>query len=348
MAPIRVLIVDDSATIRRLIRARVSADPRLIVVGEACDPIDARAKIKALNPDVLTLDVEMPHMSGLEFLEKLMRLRPMPVVMVSTLTQRGSNAALDALALGAVDCIGKPVHQMPDDSFANLTDTLVAAAGARLKVSGARAPVLRPSGYRWNGRYVLIGASTGGVDALETLLAGFPENCPPTLITQHMPASFLASFAARLAQRIAPRIRLAETGAPLVQGQVYLAPGGDFHLTLAQGAPPLCVLDNSEKVNGHKPSVEVMFNSARPLADRVVCALLTGMGRDGATAMAGLRRAGARCLAQDEASSVVFGMPRVALEIGAAEAAVPLQQMASRILKLTESAQGSERKAGAA
>jgi two-component system chemotaxis response regulator CheB len=332
MVPIRVLIVDDSATIRHLIRSRIALDPRLVVVGEASDPFDAREKIKLLNPDVLTLDVEMPRMNGLEFLEKLMRLRPMPVVMVSSETQRGSAAALEALSLGAIECIGKSIGAQLPESFARLNEVLLMAAGARLRQPGPR-PEIRPATqFRWNGRYVFIGSSTGGVDALETLLAEFPEDCPPTLITQHMPAGFLASFAARLKQRIAPRIDLAASDAPLLPGRVYLAPGGEFHLTVKPGAPPVCALLGGDKRNGHRPSVDTMFESALHLAPRSVCVLLTGMGRDGAQAMGAMRRAGACCLAQDEASSVVFGMPRAALESGAAQAAVPLHDMAGQIL----------------
>lgn len=330
----RVLIVDDSPTIRRLIRARLATDPRLVVVGEAADAYEAREKIKALQPDVLTLDVEMPRMSGLEFLEKLMRLRPMPVVMISTLTHKGAKAALEALSLGAVDCIGKPAGPEAHGGFGDLADTLVMAAGARLRDPGPRPAIGQGVDFHWNGRVVLVGSSTGGVDALETVLAGYPANCPPTLITQHMPEGFLASFAQRLAGRIAPRMSLAKDGAPLLQGHVYLAPGGETHLTVRAAEPPVCRLISGDKRSGHRPSVDVLFESAVPIANRVISVLLTGMGRDGAEGMAALRRGGAHCLAQDEVSCVVFGMPRAALENGAAEAAVPLTRMASEILRL--------------
>lgn len=341
MTPKRVLIVDDSPTIRHLIRNQLAQDGRLVVVGEASDPFDAREKIKTLEPDVLTLDVEMPRMNGLEFLEKLMRLRPMPVVMVSTETHKGSTAALEALSLGAVECIGKPGADRLTEAFQNLPDLLVAAAGARLRLPGPR-PSVRPiHDFNWNGKYVLIGSSTGGVDALETLLSGYPANCPPTLITQHMPESFLASFARRLASRMQPRIVLASEGAPLLPGTVHLAPGGEFHLAITPGEPPRCHLLASEKRNGHRPSVEVLFASAEPIASRVVAVMLTGMGRDGAEAMLGLRRAGAHCLAQDEATCVVFGMPRAALESGAAEVAVPIGKMARSILTLCARAESA-------
>ncbi len=331
----RVLIVDDSPTIRQLIRTLLANDRRLRVVGEAGDPYEAREKIKDLAPDVITLDVEMPRMNGLSFLEKLMRLRPMPVVMVSTETQKGSAAALEALSLGAIDCIGKPASGALDEAFQNLGDLLVAAADARLREPGLRKPVDPATGFRWNGRYVLIGSSTGGVDALETILSEFPENCPPTLITQHMPETFLESFVRRLAPKIAPRFELATDNAPLLQGKVYIAPGGAYHLGVSGGDTPKCKLLSDEKRNGHRPSVDVLFDSARPIAQRSVACLLTGMGRDGAEGMLALRQAGATCIAQDQATSVVFGMPRAALEIGAAERAVPLGRIAQNILQLT-------------
>ena len=334
MAPKRVLIVDDSPTIRALIRAKLALDPRLCVVGEASDPFEAREKIKELSPDVLTLDVEMPRMDGLTFLEKLMRLRPMPVVMISTETQKGSASALEALSLGAVDCIGKPTADRVSDGFLNLADLLVVAAQARLR-SPAMRPAINPaSDFQWNGKYVLIGSSTGGVDALETVLSSFPPNCPPTVITQHMPESFLASFARRLDTRMVPKVALATEGAPLLPGCVYLAPGGEHHLALKAGDPARCHLVASDKRNGHRPSVEVLFDSAHPFGAQVVAAMLTGMGRDGAEAMHRLRLAGARCLAQDEATCVVFGMPRAALDLGAAERAVPIGKMADALLQL--------------
>lgn len=336
---VRVLVVDDSLTIRRLIRARLSAHPGIEVVGEAVDPFDAREKIKTLRPDVLTLDVEMPRMSGIAFLEKLMRLRPMPVVMISTLTQRGSAAALEALSLGAVDCVGKPSSGALSEAFSNLGDLVCSAARARVRPGHRRlsdASVTPPAaGFLWNGKYVLIGSSTGGVDALETVLSHYPPNGPPTLITQHMPPSFLESFAARLNAMIAPRLELARDGLALESGRIYLAPGGDYHLGVVPGLRPTCRLVAGEKRSGHRPSVDVMFETARPMAEKTVAVLLTGMGRDGADQMRFLRDGGARCLAQDESSCVVFGMPRAALENGAAERAVPLKSMAEEILSLT-------------
>ena len=330
----RVLIVDDSATIRQIIRARVAQDPRLVVVGEAGDPYEAREKIKLLLPDVLTLDVEMPRMNGIAFLDKIMRLRPMPVIMISTLTHRGSAAAIEAMSLGAVDCVGKPISGDIGAAFADLPDKLFTAASANIRI---RESVSRPPPreyFQWNGNYVLIGSSTGGVDALETVLASFPQNCPPTLIAQHMPPTFLESFARRLDTRIAPRLTLASEGAALLPGHVYLAPGGEYHLELDVGQPPRCHLRASEKVSGHRPSVDLLFASAKEIASRAVCVLLTGMGRDGAHGMGIMRKAGARCLAQDEATSVVYGMPKAAIETGAAEKALPLSEIAEEVLSI--------------
>ncbi|MFN0116060.1 MAG: chemotaxis response regulator protein-glutamate methylesterase [Paracoccaceae bacterium] len=330
----RVLIVDDSSTIRRLLRDRLSADPRLEVVGEAADPIEARAMIKALSPDVLTLDVEMPTMNGLDFLEKLMRLRPMPVVMISTETHRGSASAIEALALGAVDCVGKPNSTGLPGETVDLADIVVQAARARVRPGGASPRITPPADFSWGGKIVLIGSSTGGVEAIETVLSGFPANCPPTLIAQHMPEAFLASFAERLAARMRPKVRLARDGEPLAQGHVFLAPGGDVHLEVRTSVSPECRLSRGEKRNGHRPSVDVLFGSAVPLAERTVAVILTGMGRDGAQELATLRAAGARTIAQDAATSVVYGMPRAALDLGGVESELPLHDIGRRILAL--------------
>ncbi len=331
---IRVLIIDDSATMRGLIRRALSADSRLTVVGEAADPIEARAKIKALLPDVLTLDVEMPQMSGLEFLARLMRLRPMPVVMLSSETRQGSAAAVEALSLGAVDCIGKPLGPVSADGFPGLAERVVAAASARPRARTRASPESGGDSLGWNGRYVLIGASTGGVDAIETVLARFPASCPPTLITQHMPAPFLGGFAARLNDRVRAAVTLAADSAPLVPGRIYLAPGGDRHLGLYPDPPHRCCLVPGGRVGGHLPSVGVMMAAALPFARQVVAVILTGMGRDGAQAMADLRTAGATCIVQDEATSVVYGMPRAAVELGGADLCLPLDRIADAVLGL--------------
>lgn len=336
--PKRVLIVDDSATMRRIIRARLARDTRLIVVGEASDAFEARQQIKLLKPDVLTLDVEMPRMSGLDFLERLMRLHPLPVIMISTETHAGSAAALEALSLGAVDCVGKPTNGDLLGAFENLADLLVAAADARLQSNRGTAQFSPSSGFAWNGHTVLIGSSTGGVTALEHILMSYPENCPPTLITQHMPESFLASFTRRLNSKTAPNVHLAQDGQQLQQGNVYIAPGGEHHLSVSTEGAVRCKLRSGAKVSGHRPSVDVLFRSAVPIARDVCAFILTGMGRDGADGLGALRAAGARCFAQDEATSVVFGMPRVALERGAAESAVALSDIPRVILELCATA----------
>jgi two-component system chemotaxis response regulator CheB len=336
MAPVRVLVVDDSATMRGLIMAHLRRDPQIEVVGTAGDPLEARAAIKALNPDVITLDVEMPHMSGIEFLEKIMRLRPMPVVMVSTLTQQGADTTLQALEIGAVDCVGKPVGGHAGDGFSDLADKVRAAASARIRPLGERLAVRPRSDFRGNGAVVAIGASTGGVEALGVLLSAFPKTCPPTLVTQHMPANFTRSFADRLNRSCAAEVAEAYDGAPLLPGRIYIAPGGTKHLQMA-GAVPTCRLVDSDPVSGHRPSVDVLFQSVAAAAGaRSVGVILTGMGRDGAEGLLAMRQAGARTLGQDENSSVIYGMPKAAYERGAVERQVSLDQMASAVLDACE------------
>lgn len=329
MKRVRVLVVDDSATIRNLLIAVLSADPAIEVVGTAGDPIEARAAIKELNPDVITLDVEMPKMSGIEFLERIMRLRPMPVIMVSTLTHAGASASIDALELGAFDCVGKP-------DFDDLVDKVKAAARAHVRATGDRGiPGPRPTGYRPGTKLLAIGSSTGGVEALMQVLATFPDNCPPTVITQHMPASFTASFAARLDRACAPKVQEASDGAPLLPGHVYLAPGGAVHLEVAGGIQPRCRLRDGALVNGHRPAVDVLFASvAESYGRRSVGVILTGMGRDGAAGLLAMLKAGASTIGQDEDSSVVYGMPKSAFEIGAVERQLPLRAIGKAALDL--------------
>ncbi len=325
----RVLIVDDSATMRGMISATLSRDEEIEVVGMAGDPIEAREAIKALNPDVITLDVEMPRMDGLEFLEKIMRLRPMPVIMVSTLTQAGAAISVQALELGAVDCVGKP-------DFEDLAAKVKAAARAKVRPLGEARPAARVSNYRAHGDRVLaIGSSTGGVEALITMLSCFPEDCPATVITQHMPATFTASFAARLDRLCAPRCAEATDGAQLKPGHIYLAPGGATHLEVQGNVHPRCKLTTAAPVSGHRPSVDVLMHSvAKVYGSRAVGVLLTGMGRDGASGLKAMRDAGARTLGQDEASCVVYGMPRAAFEIGAVERQLPLTKIGQAALDL--------------
>ena len=339
MNPVRVLVVDDSATMRGLISASLADDPGIEVIGQASDPLEARQAIKALNPDVMTLDVEMPKMDGLEFLEKVMRLRPFPVVMVSSLTARGATATIRAMELGAVDCIGKPSIDNPD-SFNDLPARVRAAASARMqRPSLARQSAVEENvPYKPDGRIVAIGASTGGVEALISVIAGYPENCPPTVITVHMPSPFTRSFARRLDGLTGAHVAEAADGAPIEVGRVYLAPGTLTHLEVTSGAHPRCRLSNDDQVNGHRPSVDVMFEStAKAFGSRAVGVILTGMGRDGAAGLLSMRRAGASTLGQNEASSVVYGMPKVAFEIGAVERQLALGDVRAGILKLTSS-----------
>lgn len=333
-APVTVLVVDDSPTMRGLLTAALRRDPEIEVVGSAADPLEAREAIKRLNPDVITLDVEMPNMNGLEFLEKIMRLRPMPVVMVSTLTQKGAETTVAALEAGAVDAIGKPMDGTPAAvAFAELATKVKAAARARVRPRGD-VPAIHPApgDYRPDPNLILaIGASTGGVEALLTVLQGFPANCPATVITQHMPATFTKSFAARLDKVCAPTVTEAEDGAPVMPGHIYIAPGGEAHLEVS-GAAPRCRLSRTETVNGHRPSVDVLFNSVARLNRPMTGVILTGMGKDGAKGLLTMREAGAHTFGQDEASSVVYGMPRAAHEIGAVERQLPLHRLSSAIL----------------
>ncbi len=341
-APARVLVVDDSPTMRGLISAVLKADPDVHVVGQAGNAMEARAAIKELNPDVVTLDIEMPEMNGLEFLEKIMRLRPMPVIMVSTLTHRGAGASLAALEIGAFDCVGKPA---PGDSrpFGDLAEKVKAAARSQHQsyrnLAVERAPAPQPmavSDYRVGRKIVAIGSSTGGVEALIAVLQKFPANCPPTVITQHMPSTFTKSFAERLNRLCAPVVEEATDGARLQTGKIYLAPGGERHLQVVNHSAPSCRLLEKEPVNGHRPSVDVLFDSVAELAGRnAVGVILTGMGRDGAAGLLKMRHAGARTVGQNEKTCVVYGMPRVAHELGAVETQLPLNAIGEEILKLT-------------
>ena len=333
-APIRVVIIDDTATIRRILNHVLSKDPLIRVVGTASDPLEARELIKKTNPDVVTLDVEMPNMNGLEFLRRLMRLRPIPVVMVSTVTNRGSEIALKALELGAVDVFGKPQRAKIDD-WLGLVEIVKGAAQAQLSCkSSGNSHFHYPNYAGWNGKIVAIGASTGGVNALETILQKFPKDCPPTMIVQHMSELFLNSFVSRVDAKYKPKIQIAESGVSLTTGQVLIAPGGHHHLSIGKNQQNV-ELVKANKVSGHRPSVDVLFESLFPHANGVVAVLLTGMGRDGATGLKGLRDRGACTIAQDEASSVVYGMPRAAIEEKAVEKILPLNEIAQAILEKT-------------
>ncbi|MGP0060106.1 MAG: protein-glutamate methylesterase/protein-glutamine glutaminase [Beijerinckiaceae bacterium] len=343
MTNVRVLVVDDSSTMRSLICNALSRDSEIEVVGMARDPLEAREAMKALNPDVVTLDVEMPNMNGLDFLEKIMRLRPTPVIMVSNLTSYGTEETIKALEIGAFDCVAKP---SPGEAlmFADLPAKVKAAAAARVHLAEGRSR--RTSGvekhtdahidYKPDGKIVAIGASTGGVEALIAVVSQFPENCPPTVITQHMPGTFTKSFAQRLNRACAARVCEASEGAPLVVGQIYLAPGGVVHLEVGTGKQMTCRFNTMPAVNGHRPSVDVLFDSVAAAAKgRAVGVILTGMGRDGAEGLVAMRKAGARTLGQDEATSLVYGMPKVAFERGGVEKQVPLDKIGGEILRLT-------------
>lgn len=331
---IKVLIVDDSATMRALIAATLMREPGIEVVGRAADPIEARAAIKALNPDVITLDIEMPNMNGLEFLDKIMRLRPTPVIMISSLTTRGAEITMQALEFGAVDCVAKS-SASGMAGFKDLPEKVKAAAQAKVRPRSPQAASKRASSnFRSDGRLIAIGSSTGGVEALLTILTGFPASCPPTLIVQHLPAQFTRSFAARLDRTCAPTVSEAIDGEPILPGHVYLAPGG-YHLEIVGRTGLRCRLTEDEPINGHRPSVDSLFNSvARAVGAAAIGVILTGMGRDGANGLLAMRRAGASTLGQDEASSVVYGMPKAAFEVGAVERQVGLNKIGDEIMRL--------------
>jgi two-component system chemotaxis response regulator CheB len=338
-SPIRVLIVDDSALIRNLLTSVLSDDPEIEVVGTAADPYVARDRIKALNPDVITLDVEMPRMDGVTFLRKIMALRPTPVVMVSTLTQAGADVTLEALEIGAVDFVAKPTtdlrHAMPALAE-ELRSKIKVAARTRVRAGRGDTSRSRPARTRImnpSAKIVAIGASTGGVEALKMVLMDFVADGPPILITQHMPERFTAAFARRLDRECPMRVFEAAHGQRVEPGCAYIAPG-QRHLELArEGTHFICRLSDDPPVSGHRPSVDVLFRSAARVAGpRTIGVILTGMGKDGAEGLLELRNAQGITFGQDQASSLVYGMPRVAFERGAVMRQVPLNEMAGAIL----------------
>lgn len=345
---IKVLCVDDSALIRGLMTEIINSQPDMVVVATASDPLIARDLVKLHNPDVMTLDVEMPRMDGLEFLEKLMRLRPMPVVMVSSLTEHGSEAALRALELGAVDFVTKPRLGIRDGllSYTELiAGKIRVAAEARLQpakrkyadvnAGAARVPdtPLLGSPLLSTEKLIIIGASTGGTEAIREVLQPLPPDCPAIMIAQHMPAGFTRSFAERLSNLCRIVVSEAVQGERILPGHAYIAPGG-FHLSLVRsGTNYVAQVDLEPPVNRHRPSVDVLFDSAaRHAGKNAIGVILTGMGRDGADGLLHMRQAGAYTLAQDEASCVVFGMPREAIAVGAAHEVVPLQDISQRVM----------------
>jgi two-component system chemotaxis response regulator CheB len=350
MTKTRVVVVDDSALVRSLLSAIINRQPDMECVGAAADPLIAREMIRNLNPDVITLDVEMPRMDGIDFLAKLMRLRPTPVVMVSTLTERGADVTLRALELGAVDFVAKPKIGVADglERLAqDITDKVRVAAHAKLHRAapsaasthpneGPRAQLPQPGlGRLSTEKVIFIGASTGGTEATKEVLVNLPADCPGILITQHMPAGFTKSYAARLDGLCRIRVAEARDGERVLPGHAYIAPGGVAHMSVERsGANYVVRIREGEPVNRHRPSVEVLFHSAaQVVGPNAVGLMLTGMGADGARAMREMRDAGSYNLVQDEASCVVFGMPREAIAAGAAHEVLPLTQIAPRLLE---------------
>ncbi|BAN47117.1 chemotaxis response regulator protein-glutamate methylesterase [Metapseudomonas resinovorans] len=335
---IKVLVVDDSALIRSLLSEIVRADAELQLVGVAPDAYVARDLIKQHSPDVITLDVEMPRMDGLTFLDKLMKGRPTPVVMISSLTERGSEATLRALELGAIDFVAKPKLGIAEGMQAYAEEIR-----AKLKVA-ARARMLRRAPVVARGaegglplvgteKLIAIGASTGGTEAIKEVLLGLPADSPGVVITQHMPAGFTRSFAARLDKLCRIQVSEARDGDRILPGTALLAPGGLHMEVVRSGANYIARLSEAPPVNGHRPAVDVMFNSAARCAGRnLIAALLTGMGKDGARGLLAIREAGGYTLAQDEASCVVYGMPREAAELGAAEDVLPLEDIGPALM----------------
>jgi two-component system chemotaxis response regulator CheB len=349
MPQTRVLIVDDSALVRQMLTQILASDRSITVVGAAPDPFVAREMIKSLTPDVLTLDIEMPRMDGLVFLQKLMSLRPMPVVMISSLTQKGADAALRALEMGAVDYVAKPTIGLAD-GFMALREEIVAkvkaAAQAHVRpLAQGGTPTARAAhgsaatgsfagiGYRSSEKVIAVGASTGGVEALHTMLGAFPADAPAILVTQHMPPLFTASFAQRLDQRCAVTVTQAKDGERVLPGHVYIAPGS-HHLELARsGANYICRLHDNAPVSGHRPSVDVLFHSvARAAGADAVGIILTGMGKDGSVGLLEMRRAGASTIGQDEATCVIYGMPKAAHDCGATEIELPIGRIPEQAL----------------
>ena len=345
MKKIRVLVVDDSALMRQLITEILQQDSAIEVVGAAADPFVARDKILALQPDVLTLDVEMPRMYVLTFLEKLMVGHPMPVVMLSSLTESGCQTTLRALELGAIDFITKPKLDVVaglDDLAADIIDKVKNAATARVQrrarterplVSGPKPPVSSAL-INSTHKVIAIGTSTGGTEALMEVLPAFPPDAPGTVVVIHMPEGFTATYAERLDRHCRVRVKEAESGDRILPGHVLLAPGNHHLEVVRSGATYSVRVSSGPPVNRHRPSVDVLFRScAKYLGSNAVGAILTGMGNDGAAGMAEMHGAGGYTVAQNEATCVVFGMPREAVAAGGVDDVVPLQQIASRILK---------------
>jgi len=339
---IRVLIVDDSALIRALLKEIVNDAPDMVAVGAAADPYAARDMIKRLAPDVVTLDVEMPRMNGLEFLEKLMRLRPTRVLMVSTMTQKGSETTLRALQLGAIDFVAKPqlgieagMRELAERLQQKIRETF--HAKLRHGDAGGEARHENYAPPESSERIVAIGASTGGTEAIAAILRTLPANAPATVVTQHMPPIFTASFAQRLDRECRIRVSEAIDGERILPGHAYVAPGGRHLRVRRAGSNYLVKLGEDAAINRHRPSVDALFDSvAEEVGRSAVGVILTGMGSDGAAGLLRMRRSGAFTIAQDEESALIFGMPKVAIEIGAAAEVAGLQEIAGRMLRAAE------------
>ena len=357
MTKTRVLVVDDSALVRGLLAEIINRRPDMQCIGTASDPLVAREMIRNLAPDVITLDIEMPKMDGLDFLARLMRLRPLPVVMVSTLTERGADATLRALELGAVDFVAKPKAGIAD-GLQRLADDLVdkvriaarasvrrALPAAPPRAAGMACPPGRPGSAPKTlstEKIVFIGASTGGTEATRTVLAQLPPDAPAVVVVQHMPAGFTRSYAARLDQGCAIRVAEARDGERLLPGHAYIAPGGLQLSVERSGADYVARDEHGATVNRHAPSVEVLFRSAaRVVGANAIGVMLTGMGADGAAAMREMRDAGSWNLAQDEASCVVYGMPREAVAHGAVHEVLPLARIAPRLIERLQAGGGA-------
>lgn len=345
MKTIKVLVVDDSSVIRNIVTEILNQDSMIEVIGEAKDPYEAREKIKALNPDIITLDIEMPKMDGITFLKNLMRLRPMPVVMLSTLTTKGADITLQALEIGAVDFIAKPSFEELIASKINFQNTLLdkvkSAVGidqksyalAKNSMGNSSDRVLSFNGCPNENHIIAIGSSTGGTEAVKHILTQFPFNSPAVVITQHIPPTFSERFAQRLNAQCNISVQEAKHGQKIKMGHAYIAPG-DKHLTVAnKGNALFCVLEDSDPVNRHKPSVDVLFHSLLPIANNVQAVLLTGMGNDGAKGMLRLKENGARTIIQNRQTSLIWGMPGQAYKLNAHTDEMALHDIALTLLK---------------
>jgi two-component system, chemotaxis family, protein-glutamate methylesterase/glutaminase len=339
---VRTIIVDDSPTMRAIIAGLLRQDPQIDVIGTAANAAEARIMIRERDPDVVTLDIEMPGMNGIDFLDKIMSLRPTPVVMLSSHTAKGAEATLRALSLGAVDCYAKPAGRISDllDSDAGrLAQMVKAAASCKPKLQGRT--LAQPScasahaGKTWNGRIIAIAASTGGVEALNHLLGSFPVDCPPTIIVQHMPAGYTTMLARSLDRAVAPKVVEARHNMTLEPGHIYIAPAGPQHCIIKGRNPMRCVIQDGDPVNGHRPSADRLFTSLAGYGPSdAVGVILTGMGDDGARGLTAMHAAGLPTIGQNAETSLIYGMPRAAADMGGLDDVLPLSSIAARLMEL--------------